>query len=134
MKPLTSISLVLFTGLLFFSSFSLAAQTPVLKDSVDEKKSEKVLPDKELLVFVNPNCRPCQIQLSILEKIEESLSSLARVSLVKTTRAEDRSSFYKYGIRGLPTMVVIGNDGKEIHRFTPGIQDEQTILDVLKSK
>ena len=87
--------------------------------------------DKEILVFINPNGRPCQMQLSILDGMKDKLSKIAKIKYIKTTEESDQNTFYQYGIRGLPSLIILGKDGKEIKRFTPGIQNEKTILSAL---
>jgi len=88
-------------------------------------------PGKVILFFMNPNGHPCQMQLSILDGMKEKLIGLATVKYVKTTESGDQETFYKYGIRGLPSLIILDNSGKEIKRFTPGIQDEKTIFSAL---
>jgi thiol-disulfide isomerase/thioredoxin len=87
---------------------------------------------KTVLFFMNPNGRPCQMQDAILGQIKDSLAGCATVRYIKTTLPADRALFGKYGIRGLPSLIITGNDGKELHRFTPGIQSTEIILAALK--
>jgi len=89
-------------------------------------------PDKQILFFMNPNGHPCQMQVSVLDGMKEKLSGLATIKYVKTTEPGDEEAFYKYGIRGLPSLIILDKNDKEIKRFTPGIQDEKTILSALK--
>lgn len=89
-------------------------------------------PDKQIMFFMNPNGRPCQMQLSILDGMKEKLGGLATVKYIKTTESSDQETFYKYGIRGLPSLIILDKNNKEIKRFTPGIQDENVILSALK--
>ena len=62
------------------------------------------------------------------------LDPLAKVTIIKTTESQDYPLFQKYGIRGLPSLIILDGNGKEVHRFTPGIQEENTILTVLAQK
>lgn len=87
---------------------------------------------KEILFFMNPRGRPCQMQDRVLNGMTEELEGRASVRRVKTTVQSDRQAFYTHGIRALPSMIVVDSDGKVIHRFTPGIHGEKTILDALK--
>jgi thioredoxin-related protein len=41
--------------------------------------------------------------------------------------------FYTYGIRGLPSLILLDKNGKELKRFSPGIQDGKAILSALKN-
>ena len=100
------------------------------KSEINSPAGDKIVavPDNEMLVFINPNGRPCQIQVSILDGMKDKLSKIAKLKYVKTTEGSDQNIFYQYGIRGLPSLIILGRDGKEIKRFTPGIQNEKTIL------
>jgi hypothetical protein len=100
----------------------------VQNETTDSSQKKQVTPDNQLLFFLNPNGRPCQIQSEILDGMHEKLASLARITHVKTTESADQKLFYRYGIRGLPSMIILDKNGKELKRFTPGIQDEKSIL------
>jgi thioredoxin 1 len=130
-----SIAFILAVALLL-ASFAIA-KTPepgkngaaIHKDSAAVE--EKSVPPRTILFFMNPNGRPCQMQNSILTEIKDDLIGRADVRSIKTTEPGDRDLFMKYGIRGLPSLIIIDNNGKEIIRFPPGIQDKETILDAL---
>jgi len=64
--------------------------------------------------------------------MKEDLAKLATLKYVKTTNPEDRDSFYKYGIRGLPSMIILDESGDVSYRFSPGIQSSERILKALK--
>lgn len=87
---------------------------------------------KTLIFFKNPNGRPCQIQQSILDGIQEPLKGLAEVKIVSTLVPEDMGQFQKWGIRGLPMLIIADKDGRETHRFYPGVQDGDAILAALR--
>jgi thiol-disulfide isomerase/thioredoxin len=122
--------------ILMVGTLSLFAGEKTTSDSAQEKShvSMKVSakPDKQILLFMNPNGHPCQMQLSILDGMKEKLNGLATIKYIKTTEPGDQETFYKYGIRGLPSLIILDKNDKEIKRFTPGIQDEKTILSALK--
>ena len=110
-----------------------ASGSPKVLDSKTGAAATKqvAIPDKQILFFMNPNGRPCQMQLEILDGMKEKLKGLATIKYVKTTEQADQALFYDYGIRGLPSLVVLDKTGKEFKRFTPGIQDEKTIMSAL---
>jgi thioredoxin 1 len=108
------------------------AKHSAANDSSVQKKMP-VAPNKEILFFMNPNGHPCQMQNAILDGIKDSLAGLATIKFYKTTEDADRDAFGKYGIRGLPTLVIADSKGNEISRFTPGIQEKTTILNTLHS-
>jgi thioredoxin 1 len=90
-------------------------------------------PARQLLFFMNPNGRPCQMQLGIIDGMKDKLATLASVTFIKTTESADRAKFSEFGIRGLPSLIILDASGKELKRLTPGIQDEATILAALKN-
>jgi hypothetical protein len=92
------------------------------------------VPDKTILFFMNPNGRPCQMQSAIIDKIKDTLAGLAKVTYIKTTESSDLEKFEKYGIRGLPSLIILDKNGKELFRFPPGIQNEGAILSSLRKK
>jgi thioredoxin 1 len=90
-------------------------------------------PSLTILFFMNPNGRPCQMQNEILSAIKDSLVARASTTYIKTTEPADRERFSVYGIRGLPSLIIVDSNNKEIKRFTPGIQSAETILAALKA-
>lgn len=109
---------------------------PVSTKSAVEQPEAKLapVPLKKLLFFMNPNGYPCQRQYAIIETMKDSLKGLAEVEFIKTTVENDMGRFQKYGIRGLPSIVIADNSGKELFRFSPGIQSSADILAALKKK
>ena len=81
-----------------------------------------------LLFSMNPNGRPCQIQDEILGQVKTKIEAKMEVKYVKTTIPGDRDMFYKYGVRGLPSMVIVNGAGDEIKRFSPGIQPPDALI------
>ena len=106
----------------------------VKKDTATVTKAKKQIPAKKILFFMNPNGHPCQMQNAILEEIKDSLTNLATITYIKTTEPKDRDAFETHGIRGLPSLIIIDKDGKELKRFTPGIQSKEDILAALHVK
>ncbi len=104
--------------LLLLPAFS--AETP--------KSLAKPAPKNTLLFFINPNGRPCQMQLQILQDGMKDLEKVAKLQLIKTTEPNDRQAFYQYGIRSLPSLILVDAQGKEKLRFAPGIQEMSYIL------
>lgn len=86
---------------------------------------------KKLLFFMNPDGYPCQTQLGILNSVADSLSKVAQVVYIKTTVPADMQKFEEYGIRGLPSLVIADATGRELSRFSPGIQSADAVLAAL---
>jgi len=96
-------------------SKAVSKQTPAAKETV--------------LFFINPNGAPCQMQDRILKEMGTSLTAKANVAYLKTTEFQTSRPYYEqYGIRGLPTLIILDSTGKVKHRFTPGIQTKESIL------
>ena len=89
---------------------------------------------KQLLFFMNPNGRPCQMQDEIIRKMGGALTDVATVKYIKTTNRDDYPTFRTYGIRGLPSLIILDEKGSELKRFTPGVQSAETILSGLSTK
>jgi thiol-disulfide isomerase/thioredoxin len=127
------------TALFGVTEYSVSAQGKCLvkeskKDTAAALKTGKRIPSKEILFFMNPNGHPCQMQKAILEEIQDSLAPLAKITYIKTTEAKDRDAFETYGIRGLPSLIIVDKNGQELERFTPGIQSKEDILAALREK
>jgi hypothetical protein len=81
----------------------------------------------QLLFFLDPGGRPCQMQDQILQNLAGDLKNRVDLRYVQTTVAEDRRVFYKYGIRALPTLVLADASGSEIGRLPPGVKGAEDI-------
>ncbi len=90
-------------------------------------------PKSTLLFFMNPAGRPCQIQDQILGDSKAQWEPLATLRYVRTDTAADRDVFYKYGVRSLPNLILVGPDGKEIRRYSPGIQSAESVLSGIRA-
>jgi len=93
--------------------------------------SSAAAPAKKLLFFMNPYGYPCQTQDGILHGVADSLSKVAELVYYKTSESADMQKFEAYGIRGLPTLVIADRAGRELSRFSPGIQSGDAVLAAL---
>ena len=91
-------------------------------------------PRPTLVFFMNPAGSPCQTQDGILKDSRSQWEPLATLRYVRTDVPADREVFYRYGVRSLPNLILVGADGKEIHRYSPGIQSAETILSGIRDK
>lgn len=90
-------------------------------------------PKSTLLFFMNPAGRPCQQQDQILTDSKTQWEPLATLRYVRTDTAADRDAFYKYGVRSLPNLILVGPDGREIRRYSPGIQSADSVLSGIRA-
>jgi thioredoxin 1 len=85
-----------------------------------------------LLFFINPNGTPCQMQDAILKEALPSIKDIVNIKYIQTTNDYDTEYFYKYSIRGLPSIIIIDKKNNTIKRFSPGIQSAAAIIETVK--
>ena len=104
---------------------SFSEESQVAKENISINK-------KKLLFFINPNGYPCQLQENILSENAGKIESYANIEYVSTTVKSDRGKFYKYGIRALPSIVLLDKEGNVVKRFSPGIKKIEEIMQYIK--
>lgn len=85
---------------------------------------------RRLLFFMNPNGQPCQEQDRILRAMPD-LAARAEVVYLRTTEPAHLQVFERFGVRALPTLVVVDGAGRELRRGTPGIQPDASVRSLL---
>jgi thioredoxin 1 len=95
--------------------------TPELKQIIGAGSKNTVV------FFLNPSGGPCRAQNEILQKLLADRRDNFNVAYVSVTQAENQRAFYDYGVRGLPTLVLVDGKGKIDRVFPPGIQSYQTL-------
>ena len=73
-------------------------------------------------------CGPCK---ALAPKLEEIAGEMASSKIVKVDVDSNPNTATKYGVRGIPTLVVF-KDGKEVGRLV-GNQPKDAIVTMLKS-
>ncbi len=81
----------------------------------------------QLLFFLDPNGGPCMMQGRILAGMADDLRGRVGIREIRTTLPEDRPLFGQFGIRGLPSLILVDGDGKEIRRLPPGVKTVEEI-------
>jgi len=81
---------------------------------------------KEIVFFWLPSGVPCQQQNEILSKMEEENSDIT-INRVDVNNPASSDLMNKYGIRTVPSIVILDEDGKTVNQFTPGIQSQATL-------
>lgn len=100
--------------------------TPELKQAIESGK-------KTVVFFLNPSGGPCQEQDIILQKLLKDKGGDFNIAYVSATKTENEKAFYDYGIRSLPSLVVVDKKGNISHYFSPGIQSYETLTQALDS-
>jgi thioredoxin 1 len=118
-----------------FAAASLASaaptaplSTPVLSQTIGKGKPT-------LVFFQNPNGGPCRAQQQVLNKLAEKRNGAFNIAPVNAMEQNDQKAFYDYGVRSLPSLVLVDKAGKISKVFPPGIQSIETLsaaLDGLK--
>ncbi len=98
--------------------------TPELKKTVGAGKSTVVF-------FLNPNGGPCKAQNEILQKLQKDRKSNFNIADVSALEQANQKAFYDYGVRSLPTLVLVDSKGKIAKVFPPGIQSAEVLTAAL---
>lgn len=110
------------------------AQPKVEQSKVEQATVSEVKQSKgTLLFFLNPNGYPCQQQDKIIKQSMVTISDMADVNYIATTDAMSRFTFNRYGVRRLPSLILLDSNGDISKSFPPGIRDADEILTALKS-
>jgi thioredoxin 1 len=84
-----------------------------------------------IIFFQNPQGGPCKAQNEILQKLHKDRKNDFNIASVSTMQQADMRAFYDYGVRSLPTVVVVDKGGKIARYFPPGIQSYQALTAAL---
>ena len=123
---------VLITAALFAASTLALAASPVAPLSTPELKNTIAANGRPTLVFFqNPNGGPCKAQKVVLDKLVEQRKGKFNIANVSTMNPNDQKAFYDYGVRSLPTLILVDKAGKISRAFSPGIQGLETISSAL---
>ena len=82
-----------------------------------------------LVDFFATWCRPCKMQLPILEQIAPDFEGKIKIVKVDTDQAQDIA--VRFGIQSIPTLVILKN-GEKIAQFV-GLQQPETLKEALEN-
>jgi thioredoxin 1 len=123
---------VIIMGLMLVASVSATnAGTPSAPPSTAEIKKGITSGKKTIIFFLNPNGAPCKAQNEILTKLQKDRKNNFNIAYVSAWQEENRQAFYDYGVRGLPTVVLVDSSGMIARVFSPGIQSYDALASAL---
>jgi len=99
--------------------------------AVGVNSSETIKKGTEIVFFWLPSGAPCQQQDKILQALEKEKPEL-KVTRVDVNDPASSVLANKYGIRTVPSSVILDEKGATIKQFTPGVQTEATLKKYLK--
>ena len=75
--------------------------------------------EKGILYFSAPWCGPCKVLGPTMERLASELP------ITKINVDEDNTTSAKYGIRNIPTLILIDGAGKEVNRLVGNVSEQQ---------
>lgn len=81
----------------------------------------------KVLKFEASWCQPCKMLSRVIEDAKDKIGT--EIECIDIDQNTDLAK--QYGIRGVPTMVIVDDDGKEVKRQS-GMMMEAQLLDFLK--
>ena len=81
---------------------------------------------KEILYFSAPWCAPCKTLGPIMAEVAQTYD------VRKINVDDDTDTPAKYGVRNVPTLILVRNGDEELARMS-GIQTKQAIIDFYKN-
>lgn len=112
-----------------FAGTAAPLSTPELKQTIGANGKAT------LVFFQNPYGGPCKAQKGILDKLLQDRKGNFNIASVNAMNQNDQKAFYDYGVRSLPSLILVDKTGKISRVFPPGIQNQATLtaaLDGLK--
>ena len=124
--------IVIMTAALFASSALALAANPTAPLSTPELKNTIASKGKPTLIFFqNPNGGPCKAQKVVLDTLIVQRKGSFNIANVNAMNQSDQKAFNDYGVRSLPSLVLVDRVGKINRVFPPGIQNSEAISSAL---
>jgi thioredoxin 1 len=130
MRRITMIVPMIVAMLLFTGYESGAGSTPAPL-STPELKQALGAGKKTIVFFLNPQGGPCKAQNEVLMKLHQDRKGNFLIAYVDAVKPANQQAFYDYGVRSLPTVVLVDSKGKISRAFPPGIQTYEALAKAL---
>ena len=130
MRRITMIVPMIAAMLLFTGYESVAGSTPA-PVSTPELKQAFGAGKKTVVFFLNPQGGPCKAQNEVLTKLHQDRKGNFLIAYVNAMNPADQKAFYDYGVRSLPTVVLVDSKGKISRTFPPRIQTYEAMAKAL---
>jgi thioredoxin-like negative regulator of GroEL len=125
------VSTVLAALLFSTAALSLAGGAPAPLSTPELKQNIGTNGKATLVFFQNPFGRPCKMQKEVLDKLQSDRKGSFNLVSVNAMDQNDQKAFYDYGVRSLPSLVLVDKNGKIGRVFPPGIQSVETLASAL---
>lgn len=133
-RMLKNLFFLIVVSVLFLFSCSKEKPAKILADPVEQKLQQSQKDNKyALLFFINPRGKPCQLQNKILSDMYNEISGRLNYIYLSTSKKSDMTYFYSYGIRALPTIIILDQERNVSHRFAPGIISKEALIEKINS-
>lgn len=123
-------SMLAFSAVSVISAAAFAGPTAPLS-TPDLKKTIGANGKATLVFFQNPYGGPCRMQKEVLDKLMQDKKGGFNIVAVNATNQNDQKAFYDYGVRSLPSLVLVDKGGKIARVFPPGIQAYEVLSSAL---
>ena len=117
--------------ILVLAAAAMAGNMTAPKSTVELQKTIGAGKKNTIVFFQNPMGGPCRAQNEILQKLLKDRKNGFNIASVSTLKQEDQKAFYDYGVRSLPTLVLVDKAGQINRFFAPGIQSYEALTAAL---
>ena len=125
---ITSVIALLATFLIYsyrkIKSIQEVEKNEKIIDLTDKNFQYQIKNGTTLVDFWASWCMPCKMMAPVINKVADEANGNVKVCKVNVEHFQSIAS--KYGVRGIPTMILFSN-GKEIDRFV-GVKSKEFLL------
>ncbi|MEK6743499.1 MAG: thioredoxin family protein [Nitrospirota bacterium] len=127
----TTMIVPMIAAMLLFTGYESGAGSIPAPLSTPELKQALGAGKKTIVFFLNPQGGPCKAQNEVLTKLHQDRKGNFLVAYVDAMNPAHQKAFYDYGVRSLPTLVLVDSKGKISRAFPPGIQTYEAMAKAL---